>query len=300
MPSRGEELPQSMGAIGDSTTAGFLAKFERAGVHNFLYHYKILGGFMPFLFSTNKDKLSNPELSWSTGVTDRGQVRSHAFRILELNPNLTYLNVAIPGTHTIEVAPKELPALHAWSLRNTNQDFPDYVTLFIGANDICQDSVRDIPSPNEYERNIRKITQAILSSPNSHLLILPIPRFDTLRKNIAEADVFGALGFGIANKCKQVWRMAPICRTLMEDLSPLDQKRVYGHIKEYNQVLHRIVKESRAALGDRIRIATALESRELRPDDVSIDCFHPNFHMQNEVAETAWRYSWWRDRKLNR
>ncbi len=286
--------PQSAAILGDSSSVGILAKFERAKAHNILYQFKLIGGFLPLLVTLNKKSIASPNLSWAEGTNEK--VQGQIWRLKQLNPQMDYKNFSVAGVYSSHVATEQLEAARSWSRQNNRHEFPDFVSLFVGANDLCQTAPEKIPSVASYQKNISHILWQVLSSPNAHLLVLPLPHFENLKRNVEAAKVLGAKGMGIVNTCDHIWKLAPLCPTLTHELSPSDREKVVGRIQGYNKALFAEVAKHRRLFGDRVRIATAIKNFELMPDDVSIDCFHPNWKLHKRVAETVWPYTWWASR----
>jgi hypothetical protein len=139
-----------------------------------------------------------------------------------------------------------------------------------------------------------EIAETILSAgPRSRILLLPLPRFDRMRENLKEARFLGGMGVCVMRKCEDVWKAAPLCPSLTSEWPPKRKALVSKALQAYNAALARITEKLRARFGDRIRLAASLVNLEIGPNDVSIDCFHPNYTMQNRVAQDSWKYSWW-------
>ncbi|MGX9898772.1 SGNH/GDSL hydrolase family protein [Arthrobacter sp. SA17] len=69
-----------------------------------------------------------PELSWSTGSNAAQGIQSHYRRLLEVQPGLSRNNNAVSGSTAAD-----LPAQAAAAASQG----ADYVTILIGANDLC-------------------------------------------------------------------------------------------------------------------------------------------------------------------
>jgi len=281
-------LPQSIGALGDSGTAGVLAGLERSKMWNPLYHAKIGLSFLPMLWSGGKvSALTWGQLSWSTGLDRSGRVNSLAMRLKQYSPGLKSINVALPSVKTPELYSRELPELRAWSQHELHQNWPDLVTLFIGANDICADSLAEMTSVDEYTRTMRAILQEIFQeSPRTRVILLPLPRFDLFYENNRNAWAVGYLGGPWVGKCGDIWKIAPMCKTLTQ-LLPSDaaaKKIILSRIQSFNEVLADLAQQ----WGDRVLFVDEIQSLQIKPEHLSIDCFHPNYRLHGQVAEMVW------------
>ncbi len=281
--------PLSIGALGDSGTAGVLAGMERAKLWSPLYHLKIGLHFIPMIWrGGNVKSLTFENLSWATGLDRSGRVHSLAWRLRERVPELKVFNAAMPSVKTPELYARELPVLHAWSVRELNQNWPDIVTLFIGANDICADSLAEMTTVRAYARTMDKIlSDILLHSPRTRVVLLPLPRFETFYENNKDARALGTMGGPWIGKCGGMWRTAPMCKTLTH-LLPNDlsaRRTIVERIADFN----RILADLSAEWGDRVLYVSEMADLELRPEFLSIDCFHPNYTLHGRVAEMVWR-----------
>lgn len=121
----------------------------------------------------------NPALSWSTGTDKR--VNSHLKRLaVQLKSDVQGVNLAITGAKVLD--------LRAQTNALINHK-PDYVTIEIGANDLCawtSDYTANILQFGiELRSNIAKIVE---SSPDVRILLASIP------------DIYGVVG----NRCAEV------------------------------------------------------------------------------------------------
>ena len=149
--------------------------------------------FSQFIFNTFKAQMGlhkefpgtnydYPKHNWSTGVDPN--VQSHWRRITELSNNkVIQYNAAISGAVTKNLV-KELKALNEWSKKNLNQSYPDYVTLFIGGNDVCMHvpSTKSKPTPaKDFGKNVENIVKEILGkSPKTKVMMVSLPNLRTV------------------------------------------------------------------------------------------------------------------------
>lgn len=135
-----KKLPASMGALGDSITAGYGTCFT--------------------LVACGRN-------SWSTGSSTA--VDSHYLRIREDNPAIRgdAENYAVPGAEAGDL-PRQVDRAIA--------DKVEYVTLLIGANDACADGVSGMTATRTFRRQIDTALARLKKGlPKARLLVVSIP-----------------------------------------------------------------------------------------------------------------------------
>lgn len=278
-----------MSAIGDSTSTATLAQYKRSQAMNPLLHVSTIYEFLKFALSGgNKFSLSDWRLSWTTGLGSK-KVTSHAARLRQLNPNLSISNFAEPGANIQQVWSSEVPKLKQWSRQALGKNYPDYITLMVGANDICADSLEEATPVKSYILTYKKILNEILgSSPTTKILAIPLPPFQDLKS----AGSAFLLAFPGMNSCNGFWKMAPLCKSITHG-DDTNTQRVAERVNETNRELYKAIITLRSRYGDRVRLATQVAQRRIKKSDLSIDCFHPNANAQNELAQVSWASTWW-------
>ncbi len=285
-------LPASIGAFGDSMTAGALAMFRRQDFVLPWTELLVALRALAFGITRNFDNVEARKLSWAAGFDKHRRVESHGFRLAKLHGldrgALPTMNAAISGAESGDMVAKQIRSMTDWSARTLGQAFPDYVTLMIGANDVCMDRVDQMISPRTYYANVtRVVDEVLLRSPRSRLVVSALPNIEILREVARDARLY----WGV--KCEQLWKAVKFCDTLTLLTDPEDRRRVARRVVEYNEVLRDIVESRRRNFGDRIRFAPDTYQARFSADDLSIDCFHPNARGQAQLAERTWKASWW-------
>ncbi|MEO5668688.1 MAG: GDSL-type esterase/lipase family protein [Bdellovibrionota bacterium] len=289
-PVTAERLPASMGAIGDSMTAGALAMFKR---QNFVLPWTELVvaiRAMAYGLTSNLSTIEARKLSWSSGYDTKGRVESHAYRISkiqDLKQSIPSYNAAVTGAESGDIQ-SQVDRMNQWSIKTVNKQFPDYVTLMIGPNDACANSPEEMVDTNTYYSNVVKIVDEMLAkSPDTKIVVGSIPNIELLRTVAKDARLY----WGV--KCEALWKKANLCPTLTTLSDPYQRAIVGNRIKDYNNALQEIVESRRASVGDRIRFAPQTFQEVFSADELSIDCFHPNTRGQQRVANATWDASWW-------
>ena len=192
---------------------------------------------------------------------------------------------------------------------------PRYVTVFMGHNDACTDTLTKTGNtcggdrdPDDYcrttdaafERELRRGLDELVQIPNARILVLATLRVSELC-NFESTDGCG-LTFGLP--CGAVWRLpfVQLCRSLTEDCSNQRRIDMYETLRRYNEILERVTGEyaaiptgGRSATGAvkaadvALRFSIAPFQYRFRRGDVSCcDCFHPSDRGQALLAEASW------------
>ncbi|KPC84699.1 MULTISPECIES: SGNH/GDSL hydrolase family protein [Streptomyces] len=236
--------PASVAAVGDSITRGFDACSVLADC---------------------------PEVSWATG-TDDG-VRSLAVRLLGASKAASHSwNHAVSGARMAEL-PEQM-ALAA-------KDGPELVTVMIGANDACRDSVRLMTPEADFRASFEaSMRQLRASAPKAQVYVSSVPDLKRLWSTGRE----NPLG-------KQIWKLG-ICRSMLgdaDDLGPAAVARrdtVQERVVAYNEVLRDV-----CARDERCRYdgGAVFDYRFTGEQLSEWDWFHPSRNGQARLAEIAYR-----------
>ncbi|MFE3514065.1 SGNH/GDSL hydrolase family protein [Streptomyces sp. NPDC059166] len=236
--------PASIAAVGDSITRGFDACSVFADC---------------------------PEVSWATG-TD-GAVRSLAVRLLGASKAVTHSwNHAVSGARMAQ-----LPEQMAQAAKER----PELVTVMIGANDACRDSVR-LMTPvadfrTSFEASVRRLRAA---APKAQIYVSSVPDLKRLWSTGRE----NPLG-------KQIWKLG-ICRSMLADADDMGaaavarREAVRARVVAYNEVLREV-----CARDERCRYdgGAVFDYRFTGKQLSEWDWFHPGRDGQARLAEIAYR-----------
>lgn len=284
------ELPQSMASLGDSITAGAVASYSRANMVNPFRVMQVAMDLLGALATGSMRPIEKRYLNWSTGLDPYRRLNSHAFRLKSLNPQLKIFNAAFSGAESSDVLENELPQLLKWSQKNLRQDVPDYVTVLIGANDICGKNLSDMTSPSEFQANIDRMLKFLLSrNKKSKVMVADIPALEKVQDNAG----FPLFRFKPLLMCGDLWARIQICSNVLKNSSQEARKIVSARVHLFNRILEDSVDRHRSAYGDRVRFAPSLYSNGVNANEVAADCFHPNIDGQRRIANATWEQSWW-------
>jgi lysophospholipase L1-like esterase len=227
-----------MGSLGDSITTGFNSR--GLGDHR--------------------------NLSWSGG-TDTA-VLSHLRRLQDLLQRpVTGYNFAKVGARAENLFGQ---------LSQLQEHNPSYVTVAIGANDICSWSDEYSEKLSLFERDVRIVlNQLVERRPDILIVLSPIPDMYNLWE-IAHAR----------SGCQSKWNLFGICSSLLgSSRTELQRQAFVGRWEAANDVLAHLADE----FADNVKFNGELAHTRFEWEQVSTtDCFHPSVAGQNMLAEKTW------------
>lgn len=192
---------------------------------------------------------------------------------------------------------------------------PRYVTVLMGHNDACTDTVTRTGNscggdrdPDNYcrttdaafERELRRGLDELVQVPNARILVLATLRVSEL----CNFEDMAGCGLTFGLPCGAVWNLpfVELCRSLTEDCSNQRRIDMYETLRGYNRILEVVTAEyaaiptgGRSATGAvkaadvALRFSNAPFQYQFQPGDVSCcDCFHPSDQGQALLAEASW------------
>lgn len=199
--------------------------------------------------------------------------------------------------------------------RLTASSPPRYVSVFMGHNDACTDTVTKTGNgcggdkdPDNYcrttdaafERELRRGLDELIQIPHARVQVLATARVSELC-NFESMKGCG-LTFGLA--CDAVWSLpfVDICRSLTEDCSNQRRIDMYETLLGYNAILSAVTEEYAAlppgarSRGGAVKAADVVlrfngapfEYKFRRGDVSCCDCFHPSDQAHALLSEAAW------------
>jgi lysophospholipase L1-like esterase len=238
----GERGEFVMGALGDSISVAYDATYAGA----------------------------NYDLSWSTGDVAADAVNTHFVRLQAIRPeHVVAYNEAFLGATSYDLAGQtdELVTAH-----------PDYVTLMIGANDLCNWYGTH---PGQVEgvdaRVTRSIDRLVASNPAVKILLVPVP------------DMRQMYELGKDRECRLFWDLFGICSPLLGDRTDAQREDFYARWAALNESYAAIA----AARPANVRFARRVMEGTFDETEISsVDCFHPSLEGQRHLADDTWADGW--------
>ena len=238
--------PNSMAATGDSITRAYNT------------------GTLPF-----SDAAGN---SWSTGT--RASVESHYSRILLAQPAIfgRNYNAAVSGA--------KMAGLQS-QIQQVNTRGVAYVTVLMGANDVCARTVAAMTSVADFRSQFERAMAALSAgSPRARIYVVSIP------------DVYHLWVIFKDNLLARVaWRTLDVCQALLQDPRSTDASDVMRRLTvrrrtiDFNVQLAEVCAMYIHCRFDR----NAVFSDPFQAEDVSRrDYFHPSLRGQQRLAQVTW------------
>jgi PKD repeat protein len=212
-----------------------------------------------------------PQNSWSTGTSTT--VNSHYLRLLDLGAPINGAN------HNRSVSGAKVADLTA-QMADAASLTPDYLTVLIGGNDLCTDTVTEMTSVTDFhDRFQAAMTMLNNSSPDTWVYVVSIPNVYQLWQLFK--DDFWA---------RFVWSSADICQSLLSRPTSTQQddvnRRAAVHQRNvgFNAQLAEVCSQFDHCLFDN----NAVFDTSFTRGDVSGDYFHPSLAGQAKLAAVSW------------
>jgi lysophospholipase L1-like esterase len=241
-----EPVPNSMAALGDSITRAFSACGEVADC---------------------------PKDSWSTGASHA--IDSHYRRILKVNPAIRghAYNFAVSGARIADLQGQANAAVG---------DGVDYVTILIGANDACADTVADMTPVATFRADFAQAMDTISTGlPNARVFVASIP--DIYRLWQLASPI---------HRARKIWNFFGICQSMlahplsMSAASMSRRQAVLQREIDYNtQLAQECALHAHCLFDDNAAFDHRFPLREIG----TIDYFHPAAEGQATLAKVTYK-----------
>jgi lysophospholipase L1-like esterase len=242
-------LPSSMAGAGDSITRAFDV------------------GFCCIL-------RDSPQYSWSTGSSSA--VNSHYLRLLSRNQKIAgrAANVAQTGAKMADLGGQ---------LAVAAGQRVDYVTILMGANDLCTSSAATMTPTPDFESQFRgALTKFFTADPSARVFVSSIPDlyqlWSTLRGNVL---------------ARLTWDTFDICPSMLSSANTEDDRQaVVARERADNTVLATVCMSFSNCRWDGGATYNFVFSSAMVS---SVDYFHPSIAGQAALASVSWAASYWPD-----
>src|SRR5918995_4958913 len=240
-------LPASMAAIGDSITRA----------------YDVCCSYG-----------DHPGQSWSTGYTSYDGIASHYERIRQLNSAIAGhgYNDAVTGAKMVQ-APTQAAQAVGQGAR--------YVTILLGANDLCTSSPSTMTSPDSFRDSFRQAMTALLGqNQDRYVFVSSIPNIYQLWQVLHTNST-----------ARWVWANFHICQSMLgATRTEAERQQVVDREVAFNQILADVCAKYTRCRWD----GGAIYNYQFSASQVSaLDFFHPSLSGQAALARVTWAASWW-------
>ena len=216
--------------------------------------------------------VDSPQYSWSTGSATK--VLSHYRRILRQHPAIRghATNVAQTGAKMSDLGSQ---------LQRAAAVRPDYVTVLMGANDVCTSTRRAMTPVATFQREFgTALAQFTAARPTARVLVASIPNLYRLWSVLHTKPA-----------ARATWQRYGICQSLLSAHdTEADRQAVLAHERSLNTALATVCARYRQCRWDKL----ATFNVSFAPADVStVDYFHPSLSGQNRLAGATWAAGYW-------
>ena len=156
-----------------------------------------------------------------------------------------------------------------------------YVTLLIGANDLCTSSPTTMTSTSTFASQVNAALATLHQGlPHSEIFISSIPNIYQLWSVLHTNTV-----------ARYVWSLAHICQSMLASTNTEAQRQqVVQRELAFNAILAQACAQYTQCRWD----GSALYNYSFSASQVSsLDFFHPNLSGQAALATLTWGASWW-------
>ena len=240
-------LPASMAAIGDSITRA----------------YDVCCAYG-----------DHPGQSWSTGSTSYDGITSHYERIRQLNPAMAghAANDAVTGAR-MAAAPTQAGQAVGQGAR--------YVTILLGANDLCTSSPSTMTSTDSFRTGFSQAMATLMAqNPDPYVFVASIPNLYQLWQVLHTNSL-----------ARWAWANFHICQSMLAATNTDTQRQqVVTRELAFNQILADVCAQYSRCRWDN----KAVYNYQFSASQVStLDFFHPSLSGQAALARVTWNSSWW-------
>ena len=211
-----------------------------------------------------------PQYSWATGTV--ASVNSQLSRVLAAPKAATALNVAKTGAKMIDLDGQ---------LTTAAAGNADYVTILLGANDLCTPTVATMTPvatfTSQFQTAMTKFTTA---KPNSYVYVSSIPNITTLYTL-----------FSTNLGAKLVWGTGKVCQSMLSSTGTAAQRaQVAAQETAFNNALKTVCATFSHCLYDN---GATYAVKFVAADVSTIDYFHPSPAGQAKLAAATWTSGYW-------
>jgi PKD repeat protein len=218
-----------------------------------------------------------PQNSWSTGTS--ASVNSHYLRLVAAGADISgrSFNRSVSGAKVVDLA-AQMQGLDAID--------PDYLTVLIGGNDVCTDTVAEMTSVTAFHDQFqRAMTTLNTVSPNTHVYVVSIPNVYQLWQ-LFKGDWWGRF----------IWSAAGICQSLLANPTSTQTADVQRReaVRQRNIAFNAQLADVCSQFDRCLFDGNAAFNTPFTRADVSGDYFHPSVAGQAKLASVTWAagYQW--------
>ncbi|HYE37283.1 SGNH/GDSL hydrolase family protein [Methylocaldum sp.] len=245
-----------------------------------------MGDSMTRAFNANIP-LDNPNLSWVNGyhgfwedLFDLPDVESHNQRIdanfgdSDRNNQTAAENGATMGNLTAQAS--------GTAGRNVT-----YATVLLGANDVCKDSIADLPTDEQFRTRFEGGLDTLLANlaAGATVQVVAIPNIAAVYNQGRDKRALGLVD------CPDVWARTGNCGSVLSpQATDADRAFALSRIMAYNQILQEVTGSKAAQNPDKFISFTDVSfTYPFTQSELSnLDCFHSSWEGQKILSRETW------------
>jgi len=208
------------------------------------------------------------ENSWATG-TDSA-VHSHRQRLEQAEGfAVTGYDDAVPGAHAADLATQVQQAL---------TQKPDYVTVLVGANDLCATATAAMTATATYQQAVTSAVETLQAA---------LPRVRIYLASVPDPTKLYAL-LRHDPRAGQVWAYTGACQSVLGTpgvAGDADRAQVHARGVAYNDALGQVCLHHQRVYCDG---QVVFQMKPTVEDVSSLDYFHPSRQGQRAIADATW------------
>ena len=217
----------------------------------------------------------HPANSWRRGGAGWAGVLPHSERIRAENPDIAGRNNhdSVSGARMDDGPGQAARAV---------QQQARYVTILLGANDLCTSSVDTMTSVEAFRADYQATLQTLFAGlpRRATVFVASIPDVYQLWQ-VYHGDPVAEL----------VWDVADICQSL---LSPARTEADRQLVRDRNLAFNQVLADECATYSRCLFDGNAVFTTQFTRSDVStLDYFHPSLTGQARLASVTWGATWW-------
>jgi len=217
-----------------------------------------------------------PQNSWSTGTN--ATVNSHYLRLLALNSAISGRN------YNRSVSGAKMADLNG-QMQNVVALQPDYLTVLIGGNDLCTNTVGEMTSVASFRSQFASAMATLAAgSPNTNVYVSSIPNVYHLWE-LFKGNFWARFIWSVGNVCQSL--LANPTSTAAADVAR--RATVAQRNVDFNTQLAEVCAASAHCRWD----GNAAYNTVFTTSDAAGDYFHPSISGQAKLAAVSWRASYW-------
>ena len=164
---------------------------------------------------------------------------------------------------------------------------PHYVTVMLGSNDACRDSVADLPTPAQFSTRFRAGMDTLLAnlSAGATVQVVAIPNVVRVYQMGVDKKALGLVD------CPRVWARTGHCGSVLSSrVTAADRAFVLSRVIAYNGILKNVTAEKAAQNpGKFISFTDKSFTYPFTQKELSdLDCFHPSWEGQKILSRETW------------